>query len=511
MTGLSIVLLISIPVAFAAGALLGFLVQSGRSRLALMHAKESAAEQLRAESQRRIAAELTAQRVPALEQTIREQQEAVADLRSKCSALEAQASEQRKAAEEKLALLEEARTKLTDAFKALSADALKSSNQSFLELAKATLEKHQENARSDLEVRQKAVDELVRPLKESLQNVDTKLGELEKTRIAAYSALQEQLKGLVETQLPLLHNETAKLVKALRQPTVRGRWGEMQLKRVVEMAGMLEHCDFTEQTSVTTDEGRLRPDLVIRLPGGRQIIVDAKTPIEAYLQAMETEDEDAQRVHLTNHARQVRSHMAALGRKAYFGQFNPTPEFVVLFIPGEMFFSAALQQDPGLIEFGVNERVIPATPTTLIALLRAVAYGWRQEALARNAQEVANLGKQLYERIAKLGEHWANVGERLSKAVDAYNRATGTLESRVLVSARRLKDLQAAPADVEIDNLEPVERITRRLQASELFPSPEDIGTGPLLPSDSSSPADASGCANDDAIDPEGEPNVQSG
>jgi DNA recombination protein RmuC len=387
---------------------------------------------------------------------------------------ETQLAEVSRAAEEKLGLLRQAEAALADSFKSLSAEALKSNNHAFLDLAKATLEKFQETAKGDLEARRKAVDELVRPMRESLEKVDGKLGEIEKARVAAYAALDEQLKSLVETHLPLLHNETANLVKALRQPAVRGRWGEMQLKRVIEMAGMLAHCDFVEQESRTTEDGRLRPDVIVRLPGGKQIVVDAKVPLKAYLAATEATDETEQRMRLTEHARQVREHMVALGRKAYWEQFDPSPDFVVLFLPGEVFFSAALQQDPELIEFGVNERVIPATPTTLIALLRAVAYGWRQEALAKNAQDVANLGKQLYERIANLASHWTDVGSRLDKAVEAYNKSVGTLESRVLVSARRLRELKAAPDGVEVEAIEPVERKARGLQAVELLGVAED-------------------------------------
>lgn len=423
---------------------------------------------VQAESERRAIAEERATRLPALETQLSEKENLLGASKAKIAELETRLTEERKAAEEKLALLNDAQLKLSDAFKALSADALKSNNQSFIELAKSTLEKFQEGAKSDLEARQKAVNDLVRPLKESLEKVDGKLGELEKARVSAYSALNEQLKGLVETHLPMLHSETANLVKALRQPTVRGRWGEIQLKRVVEMAGMLAYCDFTEQESRTTEDGRLRPDLVVRLPGGKQIVVDAKAPIAAYLEAMEASDDTLQQTHLADHARQVRDHITALGRKGYWERFDPSPEFVVLFLPGEMFFSAALQQDPGLIEFGVNEKVIPATPTTLIALLRAVAYGWRQEALARNAQEISMLGKELYKRLSDLTGHWVKLGKNLGSAMEAYNSASGTLESRVLVSARKFRDLESAPEGIEIDAPDPLDHSPRTLQAPEL-------------------------------------------
>ena len=277
----------------------------------------------------------------------------------------------------------------------------------------------------------------------------------------------------METHIPRLQSETANLVKALRQPQVRGRWGEIQLKRVVEMAQMLEYCDFVEQESRNTDDGRLRPDMIVRLPGGKQVVVDAKTPLAAYLEAAESQDETVQKAKLLEHARQVRDHMTALGRKAYWDQFQPSPEFVIMFLPGEMFFSSALQQDPALIEYGVNEKVIPATPTTLIALLRAVSYGWRQEALAQNAQQVADLGKQLYERIASLADHWGTVGQRLDQAVKSYNDSVASLESRVLVSARRLRELKAGAEDVEIAPIEPIERVARKLQAVPISPPPK--------------------------------------
>jgi DNA recombination protein RmuC len=487
-------LLLTALAAFAAGAVLAWLVRDAQHRAmrASLEAQLAAAreqgemraaelarargehagcpEALARERERRAAAEAAADRVPHLDLELTQQRSEAARLQARVAELETALSHQQRSADEKLALIDDARQKLSDAFNALSAEALKSNNQAFIDLATATLAKFQEGAKSDLEARQKAVDELVRPLRESLQKVDGALGDIEKARLSAYSALSEQLKGLVETHLPMLRSETANLVKALRQPSVRGRWGEIQLRRVVEMAGMLEHCDFVEQESRTTSEGRLRPDLIVRLPGGKSIVVDAKAPVAAYLNAAESCDEATQQAALADHARQVRDHVVALARKGYWEQFDPTPEFVVLFLPGEMFFSAALQQDPALIEFAAEQHVIPATPTTLISLLKAVAYGWRQEALAQNAREVAELGKQLYERIASLAQHWGEVGQRLDRAVESYNRSVATLETRVLVSARRLRELKAAPGHAEIPTPEPVERSTRALQAIELVP-----------------------------------------
>jgi len=433
---------------------------------------------LHTQSELRATAEAAGARIPGLEEELRKLREAAADQQAEISDLQARAEEQAKATAEKQSLLTQAEQSLSNAFKALSADALRTNNQEFLRLATTSLEKFQETAKGDLEARQKAVDALMQPIREALKGVDGKLGEMEKTRESAYGALREQLRGLVETQLPMLRSETSNLVKALRQPTVRGRWGEMQLRRVVEMAGMIEYCDFVEQESTTTEDGRLRPDLIVKLPGGKQIVIDAKAPLSEYLEAAECAEDEVRKVHLTRYAQQVRTHMTSLGRKSYWETFTPTPEFVVMFLPGEMFFSAALQEDAELIEFGVNEKVIPATPTTLIALLRAVAYGWRQEALALNAQEVADLGKQLYERVATLAAHWSEVGDKLEKAVGAYNRSVSSLETRVLVAARRFRDLKAAPEDHQIGAPQQVELTPRLLQAPE-FPG----GTSPEVTS----------------------------
>ncbi|MBZ5619439.1 MAG: DNA recombination protein RmuC [Acidobacteriia bacterium] len=347
-----------------------------------------------------------------------------------------------------------------NAFKALSSDALARNNQAFLDLAKASLAETQEAARGDLEMRQQAIVAMVTPVRASLDKVDSKIQELEKARSGAYAALHEQVRSLLETQAQL-RAETGKLVTALRTPGVRGHWGEIQLRRVVEMAGMLDHCDFVTQTTVTSEDVRIRPDLLVRLPAGKTIVVDAKTPLDAYLRAIEAGDEHSRKARFADHARQVRAQIAALGRKSYWEQFDHAPEFAVLFLPGECFFSAALESDPSLIEAGVEQNIILATPTTLIALLRAVAYGWRQEKLAQNAAEISTLGKELFKRLSDMGDHWNRMGKSLERAVEAYNAAAGSFESRVMVSARKFAELKTAPLGVEIAELEPVEKSVR--------------------------------------------------
>jgi DNA recombination protein RmuC len=429
------------------GALLAWLVL--RSRTAAMQARLSLLEK-----------ELTAQKAE-LARLLEDRQQLVAARARAESTLESE----RKGSAEKMELLTRASKNASDdlqnAFKALAADALKNNNSSFLQTAQETLKRFQSDARGDLDARQKAVADLVAPVRDSLSKVDAQIQQMEVARSEAYGDLKAQVQSLITTQSELRH-ETGNLVRALRTPNVRGRWGEIQLRRVVEIAGMVSYCDFAEQETITGEGGRLRPDLVVKLPGGKSVVVDAKTPLQAFLEAFETNDEEARRTLLATHARQVRDHMKTLSAKNYWEQFEATPEFVVMFLPGETFFSAALEQDPGLIEHGVLQRVIPASPTTLIALLKAVAYGWNQEKLARNAQQISMLGKELHERLRNLAGHISAVGTGLDRAVDSYNKAIGSLENRVLVSARKFSEL-GAPVAEDIPELEPIETTARAL------------------------------------------------
>jgi DNA recombination protein RmuC len=434
-------------------------------------------EQLRAETGARTAAEATARQhvaqLDALRGELDERDLDLDRLRAETRALgeargqlEARLEAQARSLDEQRQLLADAQSKLADAFKSLAADSLRANNQQFIDLAKSQFEQIQQAARGDLDKRQLSIQQLVEPVRESLEKVQARIGEVEKERVGAYSQLLQQVQTLALGQQDL-RKETSNLVGALRRPSVRGRWGEVQLKRVVEMAGMLDKVDFAEQETVGADAD-LRPDLVVKLPGGKSLVIDAKAPLEAYLDSLECTDEAATRAKLADHARQIRDHVAKLSQKRYWDQFDNTPDFVVLFIPGEVFYSAALEQDPTLIESGVRQKVILATPTTLIALLRTVAYGWRQEALAEDARRIAQLGKELYERIQTMAGHWAGMGQGLRAALKSYNDAVGSLESRVLPSARRFRDLNVGVDVKEADDLKQIEALPRDVQAEEL-------------------------------------------
>ena len=425
---------------------------------------------LREESEQKVRAqtELESARIAAEDsRQLRERLKAEGELRV---AAETNLRESQANLEEQKKILDEARKSLLEAFQALSAEALKSNNQAFIALARSQFETLQAQAKGDLETRQKAIDGLVTPLKESLGRYELQILEMEKTRQKAYGTLDEQLRTLAQAN-QRLEEETKNLRSALSAPLkARGRWGELTLRRVVELAGMSEHCDFTEQESINTESGRQRPDMIVNLPGNRRIAVDAKVPLQAFLDAVNTEKTEKERADaLATHGGLVRGHMNQLAERKYWEQVGPELELVVLFLPGESFFSAALEQDRQLIDDGMQKKVVLATPTTLIALLRSAAYLWQQEKITQNAKEISDLGKEVYERLKTFLGHFQTVGTSMERAVESYNKAVGSMESRVLVSARKFKELGAAAGD-EIPELNPVDEAPRALAAPEKAP-----------------------------------------
>lgn len=436
-----------------------------------------------AEARARATAEVYVGRADDLQKALDAKERRIENLLAEPSRLETLLAEERRQSAEKIATIVQARDELTNEFRTIAADSLQKNNQAFITLAKSELAQFQEAAKGDLDLRRRAIDTLVKPIDESIRQVDAKILEMEKVRVGAYEKLLTQIEQIgkgqkeIDAGQHLLRLETRKLVGALGSPVTRGRWGEVQLKRVVELAGMIEHCDFEQQASGQAEAGetRGRPDLTVRLPGGRSIIVDAKVPLQAYLESMEAEDEDRCREKLQAHASHVRKHVDALSERAYWKQLPNTPAFVILFLPGEIFYSAALQHDSRLIEHGFEKHVIIATPTTLIALLKAVSLGWQHEAVARNAEQIGALGKLLHKRLATMGEHVVKLGKNLGAAADCYNKTVASLETRVLVQARQFRELGAADGE-DLPLLEPLDCSIRELTAPELIAAQDGRG-----------------------------------
>lgn len=395
-----------------------------------------------------------------------QQQAETSDLRAAKASADATLESERRSADEKLLMLTEARDQMRAQFEALAAQALKTNNESFLQLAKGELERQQLDAKGELEKRERAVETLVKPISDSLKQVDEHVRELEKSRAEAYGGLSSQVASLLETQRAL-QAETGNLVKALREPQARGRWGELQLRRCLELAGMLGYCDFVEQVTVTGEEGRRRPDVVIKLPGEKNIVVDAKVPLVAYLAAIDATDDVTRNAKLLDHARQVRQHVESLSAKSYWSQFQPTPDFVVLFLPGEVFFRAAMDVDAELIEYAVSRRVMVTSPITLISLLRAVAYGWNQQNLAEGARKISEAGKQLYDRLCVMTAHVDSLGKKLDGTVKSYNEMLSSLETRVFPAGRRIAELDQSLAAASLPDPKQVERIPKNLESGD--------------------------------------------
>ncbi|MEW6321747.1 MAG: DNA recombination protein RmuC [Acidobacteriota bacterium] len=462
--------------ALVAGFLLGWLLAHGAGRRALADAARAhegamAAQQtLFSETARRLGdVQDEVQRVREELDTARVESGA---LREENATLRAELEHQRQIVPEKVALIEKTQEQLKASFDALAGAALRTNIEEFLKLADQKLGNVSRDAVGEIARKQQALDDLLKPIRDTLSQVDQKLGEADKDRVQTAAAISTVLKEMASQQ-ERLRGETRNLVRALRTPVVRGRWGEIQLRRAIELADMVAYCDFLEQPTLAGESGRQRPDVVVTLPGNRAVAVDAKVPLEAYLNAQEAGDDAVREGHLADHARQVREHMVKLGGKQYWEALQPAPDFVVMFLPGEAFFQAALQQDPGLIEFGVRHRVFPASPITLIALLQVIAHGWRQERLAENAEEIRALGRQLYDRVTKLTMHLDTVRQRLDGTVRAFNEAVGSYEGRVLPAARRFKELGAA-SGADLDSVSTVDSVPRVLQSANLLGLPAE-------------------------------------
>jgi DNA recombination protein RmuC len=385
-------------------------------------------------------------------------------LRNKYSRLMVTLSFERKAAAQKEAAFQQATRNLKETFNSLAGNVLKENSAQFLHLAQENLKQFQVKAEGDLAQREKAVETLVKPIREALDKTESQIRMMEKERKEAHGSLTKHLETMADSHR-LLQSETRHLVQALRRPEVRGQWGEMTLKRLAELAGMVEHCDFREQKSVQTDSGTQRPDMVIRMPDKREIVVDSKTPLDAYLAAVEASDDETRKQHLKRHAQNVRERVRELASKAYWEQFPRSPDFIVLFIPGDQFLSSALDMDRKLLEDALSDNVILATPTSLVALLRAIAYGWRQDALAENAEVIRVVGTEMFLRLTTFAEHLAKLGRSLDNSVETFNKAVGSFDSRVLPSARKFTELGITTRKKPPD-LQQIERATRTVASS---------------------------------------------
>jgi DNA recombination protein RmuC len=459
--------------AILAAALIGVAVAVALLVPQLRRARAEAA----ALTSRAVQAETQAARLPGLDAQVSELTARLTEESRRAESLAGQLEAERRAHAARIDELRRMGEEIERKFGALAQQALKGNAESFLNLVSERFEKHKQAASEDLARRQQAIETMIKPVAQSLEKFEHRIGEIEKAREGAYAAVLTQVRALADGQTRL-HSETSKLVTALRSPKTRGRWGEFQLRQVFEMAGMVEHVDFTSEHHVAGADGARRPDAVVRLPGGKAIVIDAKTPLDAYLNAIEAVDESAREQALKAHVRQIRAHVDGLAAKEYWNALPVTPDFVVMFVPGEAFYSAAIEADPELFEAAIGKRVLIATPTTLIALVKAIAYGWQQEKLARNAEEVASLARELYGRIRTFGEHMEKLGAALRSSVERYNRAVGSLEGRVLPTARRFEGLGVVPAGSTVDGLASLEVEPRPLTASELTEGDDD----PALP-----------------------------
>ncbi|MGD8559426.1 MAG: DNA recombination protein RmuC [Gammaproteobacteria bacterium] len=385
-------------------------------------------------------------------------------LRETNAALTATLESERQAADARIAELEKARSKLAETFGALSNEALKANSVEFLKLAKENLKQYQMQAQNELNQKEKSFENLVKPIKETLEKTEKQIRQMEHERKEAHGALTQHLQTMMEAH-QALQGETRNLVNALRRPEVRGQWGELTLKRLAELAGMVEHCDFYEQEHTTTGEGALRPDMIVRMPGGREIVVDVKTPLDAYISAVETTDETLRAQHLQRHTKNVRERVKELSSKHYWSQFKQSPDFVVLFIPGEQFLSSALDNDAGLMEFAMKQKVILATPTSMVALMRAIAYGWRQESLAENAVHIREIGSELYQRLATFTDHLSKMGKSLTSSVQHFNKAVGSMDTRILPSAKKFTEM-GIHADKPVEQVSQIETTPRSVESN---------------------------------------------